>query len=734
MADPEGSRPEEKNWATESFVGKNFAGCDIKERISQGAMGNTFRGHDQLLLKDASITIIHPRLLRIEGFRDRLRQEIECAMALGEEGNVGVLRYEFLQPYLIVISPFIQGVSIREVLRLHGRLDLPRALWVAHETLALLDDAHRKQLIHKDIKPENLRVCQVPKLSIVGWGMLRVINATTSESISSYGSLFGTPEYMAPDQITHGQPEAASDLYSVGISLYEMITGQPPFQGNRIVEILKKQLVEKVPSVKLLRPDVPDSVDELIQSLTAKDPKKRPDSAATAADQLRMLMADQGIQPIQPFNLPNYSVQRRATERISPVSMSALQNLAASMENSLNFGMLAFESDEEDGYADYGGFAVQGQAGFAPANSTQEIIANALEDNLHASLQSAVEQGKATKAVPEILEQLFTNNRHDEILTLEAYLKSVLPTMAEVPFYVGLSFEKNSAFDDACAQFEQTLALNPHHLQAALHLARCLTEGGHLDKAEAVLYQAMQTSSSSDLAAAKYAEFMYIVRRNGKAAIPAYQKAIRLAPSRLHLRKQLAWILVEEGFFESAEAVLRELSEWAGNNELAKPIFEELQRRRAEQKKARESSTSILMPGEHPAESALLAVQWPEDLATDHVVGPSRWLEIREEYQNIPIPPPVEKKTGKKKTRKGRIKQALAVNDYQKAADLARMGLAEDPKNVYYLLALGRADFELGQYDEAVKVYRFVTKIDPSNDEAKTGLSAAKMARKLRST
>ncbi|MDF1663985.1 MAG: tetratricopeptide repeat protein [Planctomycetota bacterium] len=711
--------------ANRSLVGETLAGCEIRERVNQGAMGTVYKGYDQLLQEDVSITVIHPRLLRLEGFLERLRYEIEDCTQLPGIYNAGILRYELLQPWLVVVSRYIEGTPLRQILTLRGRLSFHQALWVAQQTLNSLAIAHIQNRAHKDIKPENILVTSDSELYLVGWGLLRIVNATTRESISSYGSLYGTPEYMAPDQITLGKHDSTSDMYSVGITLFELLTGTLPFQGNRIMEILKKQIVEMVPSARHYDPSIPAEVDELIQRLTAKDPSRRPESAEEAAEMIEGIIGKYATVPMHPILLPKKEeIHKRATQRISPVTATALKALAERMQNSADLGMLAFEPDDGEDQVVYAQMPME--TPLAPA-STQTILNNALNGDVHQALQAAIDQNKTQKVVPELLEGLFDSSRFDEILNLEEFLRSILPNQPTVPFYVGLTLEKKGDYERANTLFKETLDLAPHHLPASLHRTRCLTELSRVDEAETVLEQAINTAPSSEVAAAKYAEFLYVVKGDASSAIPAYQKAIRLAPNRLQLRKQLGWILIEEGFFSHAEAVLQELIEWSGNADLATPILNELNKRKAEQKREREEQEQ----GQENQEDCFLAVEFPDkDGASPK--GPKGWLEIREKYLNIPVPEvaPGKKKKRQTRTKLEKIQKQMGKGNFRRAAELALMALSNDPQSIDLLLSLGRADFELGEYQEAIKVYRYILKLQPENDEARTGLSAARMAKK----
>lgn len=704
------------NWAHRSLVGETLAGCELKERLNEGVMGTIYHGFDHLLQEEAAVTLIHPRLLKLEGFILRLRQEIEGAQNLKVGDNAGVLRYELLHPWLIVVSPYISGMTVRELLRLRGRLALKRAVWVALQVVRSLGAAHSRNLTHKDVKPENLMVTEEPRVFLVGWGLLRVINATTSESISSYGNLFGTPEYMPPDQITLGDHSAASDLYSLGITLYEMITGTPPFEGSRVMEVLKKQIVEKVPSVRRAEPSAPAEVDEIIQRLTAKSPNQRP-SSEEAEDLLRRLHDNL---PDQPLTASLYGNSKRDSSKISTLTQASLQALAERMQNSVQLGMLAFESDEE-----------------APAPEpepelpaqTQVLVSQALSGNIEQALRDAIDQNKTHRVVPEILETLYGEERYQELLNLEDSLKSIMPDAPVVSFYAGLACEQRKEYKDAVKRYQETLSMAPHHLPASFHLARCSMELGRTAEAEDVLRRAMESCGTSDEAAAKYAEFMYVVKGDGHAAVPAYEKAIRLAPNRHQLRQQLGWILTELGFYDRAERVLTELTEWSGNADLAAPILAEIVRRRIDENQGKRAKKAQESKGPQVA-GELLAVAWA-DAPAELPGRVSRWSEVSDRFRDVPMPVPTVSEAQRKRTsRLGKVRKALRNGQFDRAARLARQALSEDPHSVPLLLALGRADFELGEFKEATQVYRFVLSLDSDCDEARTGLSACQMQKK----
>ena len=223
------------------------------------------------------------------------------------------------------------------------------------------------------------------------------------------------------------------------------------------------------------------------------------------------------------------------------------------------------------------------------------------------------------------------------------------------------------------------------------------------------------------MAAAKYAEFLYVVKGDGEAAAPAYERAITLAPNRLNLRQQLAWILVEINELDRAELVLKELVEWSGDPETATVISREIAKKREQQK----SSGAHLAPGPEN----VLAVVWPTWQNRQATL--SDWETRREKYLNVPLPPEVAPRPKSKlRKRLAKIHKAMGEGDFQKVADLARMGLGDEPQSIPLLMALGQADLELGEFKEAIKVYRFVLRLDPDMKEARTNLEAARAARK----
>jgi tetratricopeptide (TPR) repeat protein len=682
-------------------------------------MGALYRAYDEVLDQDAAVTVMHPRLLRLEGFEARLLRELELLTGFFEGGNAGVLRHELSEPWLVAVSPYVGGRSVRHLLQSRRSLPVQEALWIALQALRCLDIAHQRGFVHRDLKPENLMLNAEPRVSVVGWGLLRIINATTSERISTYGSLFGTPEYMAPDQITVGGQGASSDLYSVGILLFELLTGQQPLVGQTVMEVLKKQIVESLPSCAERGVAVPEDLEALIQQLTAKDPLRRPSSAGEAAGRVEELLLLLPPVDTKVFAEPMNSIRRRGTDRVSAVTASALKALAKRMQDSAQLGMLAFESDPEGALEEA---APEVQA------TTQELVATALAGDVQEALVCAVEQGKSAKVVPDVLDALVNERKFDEVLRLEGYLSSVAPQLSAVPYYVGFAYEQLGRYDEAEKSFAGALEIAPHDLSAALHRSRCLTELMRIDEAEELLRTTTEVCSSSDVAVAKYAEFLYVVKDDAAAAVPIYERAIRLAPNRLSLRQQLGWIFCELEAFDKAETVLEELIEWSGHAELAQPIMEEVARRRVEQQLEKQAS---IQSGAHrlvqPAD--LLGVSWVDGLSHE-VTGLRDWEGLRAQYLKVPLPTEVNSRpTTRFQRRLNKIDRMFQSGRYDKVAEIARRGLGDEPQSIPLLLALGRANLELGRYSEALKVYRFILKLDPDVEEARKGYNIARKRR-----
>jgi len=270
----------------------------IEKLLGQGGMGAVFRAHEIPLDRTVAIKVMHPHVARQEGFRERFLQEARAIAALEHSGIVRVHSFSKDPNLLYIVMGFIEGQNLRDWLHmLHQQeqlLALPEALAIVEQVADALDYAHRRGVYHRDIKPGNLILRPLPEPDarypelpyqpvVTDFGLAKLAEGGL---LSVTGMAMGTPAYMAPEQCEGLPITGQADTYALGIVLYEMVTGQLPFEVRTLTEALRAHTKEPPPPPRSLVPDLPTRLEEIILQALAKEPASRWATAGALRDAL----------------------------------------------------------------------------------------------------------------------------------------------------------------------------------------------------------------------------------------------------------------------------------------------------------------------------------------------------------------------------------------------------------------------------------------------------------------
>ncbi len=271
---------------------------ELQQRIGRGGMADVFLARDLLLDRPVAIKVLFPEFAVDPNFVERFRREAQSAANLNHPNIVGVYDWGRYENTYFMAMEYVQGRTLADILRSNGHLNSQQAADIAVEVAGALSFAHRSGVVHRDIKPANILIGSNGAVKVADFGIARAMNAPTENNLTQAGSVMGTATYFSPEQAQGAQPDPRSDLYSLGVVLYEMVAGRPPFTGENPVSIAYKQVHENPQPLNRLVADVPKPFEAIVAKLLAKRPEIRYANADEVRDELRRFRNGEPVQAL----------------------------------------------------------------------------------------------------------------------------------------------------------------------------------------------------------------------------------------------------------------------------------------------------------------------------------------------------------------------------------------------------------------------------------------------------
>ncbi len=256
-------------------------------------MATVYVATDLRLERRIALKVMHAHLSDDSAFQSRFIQEARAAARLADPHVVNVFDQGQDGELAYLVMEYLPGITLRELLREQKRLTVPQTITIMDAVLAGLSAAHRAGIVHRDVKPENVLLAEDGRIKIGDFGLARATTANTATG----QQLLGTIAYLAPELVTRGTADARSDIYALGIMLYEMLVGEQPYKGEQPMQIAFQHATESVPRPSVRNPGVPEQLDELVLWATEKSPDDRPDDAQQMLERLREIERNLGIAP-----------------------------------------------------------------------------------------------------------------------------------------------------------------------------------------------------------------------------------------------------------------------------------------------------------------------------------------------------------------------------------------------------------------------------------------------------
>ena len=271
---------------------------EIEHRIGRGGMADVFLARDILLDRPVAIKVLFPEYATDPNFVERFRREAQSAANLNHPNIVSVYDWGKYSNTYYMAMEHVQGRTLADILRVSGQLTADQAAQIASEVAAALSFAHRNGVVHRDIKPANILIGSNGAVKVADFGIARAMNAATEHNLTQAGSVMGTATYFSPEQAQGAQPDPRSDLYSLGIVLYELVAGKPPFTGENPVGVAYKQVHDAPQPLNQIVSDIPRPFEAIVAKLLAKNPALRYPDADSVRDDLRRFRAGEPVQAL----------------------------------------------------------------------------------------------------------------------------------------------------------------------------------------------------------------------------------------------------------------------------------------------------------------------------------------------------------------------------------------------------------------------------------------------------
>ncbi len=260
---------------------------EMQQRIGRGGMAEVYLARDILLDRLVAIKVLFPEYATDPLFVERFRREAQSAANLNHPNIVSVYDWGRSENTYFMAMEYVPGRTLAEALHDVGAISAMKAAEIGIEVAAALSFAHRNNVVHRDIKPGNILIGSSGQLKVADFGIARALGSASDSSLTQAGAVMGTAAYFSPEQAQGAQPDPRSDLYSLGVVLYEMVAGRPPFVGDTPLAIAYKQVHEDPTPLHEYAPDVPRAFEAIVARLLTKDPDRRYATAEAVRDELR---------------------------------------------------------------------------------------------------------------------------------------------------------------------------------------------------------------------------------------------------------------------------------------------------------------------------------------------------------------------------------------------------------------------------------------------------------------
>ena len=282
---------------------------EILEKVGTGGMADVYKSKDHTLNRYVAVKVLKQEFSENANFVSKFRVEAQAAAGLMHPNIVNVYDVGEEKGIYYIVMELVDGITLKNYIGKKGNLGYKEAVTIALQVSMGLEAAHRNHIIHRDIKPQNIIISREGKVKVTDFGIAK---AATSDTITS--NVMGSVHYTSPEQARGGFSDEKSDVYSLGVTLYEMLTGEVPFDGESTVAIAIRHIQEPMPSPRKLNPDIPYSVDQIVLKCCEKSPDRRYQNMQELASDLKKSISDPDGDFVKRYNPNDMGTTRMLTE------------------------------------------------------------------------------------------------------------------------------------------------------------------------------------------------------------------------------------------------------------------------------------------------------------------------------------------------------------------------------------------------------------------------------------
>ena len=266
----------------------------LQRLIASGGMASIYSALDTRLDRPVAVKIMHAHLANDEAFVSRFIKEAKATAALSHPNIVSIQDQGWNQggpPAVFIVMELVEGTTLRDLLNESSPLSIEQAFQIINPVLSALSAAHKIGIIHRDIKPENILISRDGRIKVADFGLAR--NTSMAQTMTAESSvILGSVSYLSPEQVQRGVADSRSDIYAMGILIFEMLTGSKPYDGETPIQIAYRHVNDRIPELVKIKSDIPKNLSDLIFSATSPNPDLRPRDAEELLNSMRQIQVE----------------------------------------------------------------------------------------------------------------------------------------------------------------------------------------------------------------------------------------------------------------------------------------------------------------------------------------------------------------------------------------------------------------------------------------------------------